>query len=59
MRFTDVDGKSSQMTPEIWATSRARIAELEAAIEAALRHAKGNGMSEWPVFAALRKAINK
>lgn len=34
-----------------------RIAELEAALRAALRHAEANGMKDWPVFVAIRKAL--
>lgn len=36
---------------------KARIAELEAAIAAALRHADANGMRNWPAFVALRKVV--
>lgn len=34
-----------------------RIADLEGAIKKAVRHADSNGMKDWPVFKALRKAI--
>lgn len=37
----------------------ARIAELEALIAKAVKHADGNGMGDWPVFKALRKALPK
>lgn len=36
-----------------------RIVELEAAIESALRHADKNGMSDWPVFVKMRKALKR
>lgn len=36
-----------------------RIAELEAACKAALKHADANGMGAWPVFKKIRKALNK
>lgn len=34
-----------------------RNAALEASMRAALRHAEANGMKEWPVFVAMRKAL--
>jgi len=34
-----------------------RIAELEAAIDKAIKHADGNGMKDWPVFRTLRKVM--
>ncbi len=36
-----------------------RIAELEEVIYAALRHAEGKGMKDWPVFVRMRKAMKK
>lgn len=47
---------ADQMT--IWKREGdARIAELEAAIRAAIKHADNNGMRDWKVFVALRKII--
>jgi len=37
----------------------ARIEKLEAAIRKAIRHANRHGMADWPVFVAMRKAINE
>ena len=38
---------------------KARIAELEAVITKALKHADENGMKDWPVFKAMRKVLTK
>lgn len=35
----------------------ARVAELEAAIDKAIKHADGNGMKDWPAFRTLRKVM--
>ena len=45
--------------PEDRPTQTLRIAELEAAIEKALRHSDANGMKDWPVFRHLRKTLGR
>lgn len=39
--------------------ARKRVAELEAAISAALHHAEKNGMQKWPVFVKMRKVMKE
>lgn len=36
-----------------------RIAELESAMRAAIRHADANGMGAWPVFEKMKKVLER
>lgn len=55
--YPEVDGGRRGITRARVEKAERRVAVLESAMRAALRHAEANGMAGWPVFVAMRKAL--